>query len=211
MEIRNSYQSRGINSYRLQALLDHGGQSILDVGCGSGAYVLALAKDRRIRGVDHARFDSWSGHEELFKIAAAAELPYDDTSFETVCSFEVLEHLQNPLEALREFHRVCTRNIVITVPNCEISDGMRRSNLLYSHWRDPTHCNFFDRNSIQQMVISAGFRIDTVYSINPISILPFLIEAINVPKALQSAFKTLIKPFVRGNYFLTTLVVASKV
>ncbi|NIV03297.1 MAG: hypothetical protein GWN59_01285, partial [Calditrichae bacterium] len=53
------YEKRGVNPYRYKAILKHAGESVLDVCCGSGAYVLKLADKYDIKGVDIQKFDSW--------------------------------------------------------------------------------------------------------------------------------------------------------
>ncbi len=204
------YARRGTNKYRMQALLEYGGEAILDVGCGSGAYVLALADERRIEGVDFSAFDSWAERPSLFKTASATDLPYGDGSFDTVCSFETLEHLADPDQALREFHRVCRNNIIISVPNCEITEGMRRSNLLYSHWGDPTHCNFYNMETIKETVIKNGFAVEKAYYINPINITPFIMEALGLSGIMLKVGSRLLKRSSRGKHHITTLLVGRK-
>lgn len=208
---QRAYARRGINKYRLDALQKHGGNSILDVGCGPGAYVLKLADERRMEGVDMTPFDAWSERPALFKVASAMDLPHGDESFETVCSFETLEHLQDPGRALGEFFRVCRKNLVITVPNCRITEGMRRSNLLYSHWRDPTHCNFYDMESLREQVAQSGFEVEQAYYINPINVAPFVMETLGLPDFLQRVGTRLLKRRSRSMHHITILLVARKV
>lgn len=194
----------------MQALRDHGGESILDVGCGPGAYVLKLADERRIEGVDASPFDAWSQRPALFSVASATNLPHPDASFDTVCSFETLEHLSDPDRALGEFFRVCRKNIIVSVPNCQITEGMRRSNLLYSHWGDPTHCNFFDMESIKRVVARAGFEIDQAYYINPINVGPFVMESLGLSGFLLEAGSRLLRRSSGNKHHITILLVGRK-
>lgn len=205
------YLARGLEEHCLLPLLEEGGQSILDVGCGSGAYVRALAGKRAIRGVDASPFASWSGREGLFEVADAARLPYANETFETVSSFEVLEHLPDPDAALSEFRRVCRHNIIITVPNCEITPGMSASSLLYSHWRDPTHRNFYNLESIQKAVKKAGFEIVRAELANKINVVPFIVEAFGFSSGLPRFIRKLIKKRLRMKYCISILVIARKI
>lgn len=209
--MHKEYLERRVEKHCLQPLLDEGGESILDVGCGSGAYVLALADQRQIRGVDASAFSSWSAREDLFDVADAACLPYSDESFDTVSSFEVLEHLSDPGAALKEFHRVCRKNIIITVPNCEITPGMDQSSLLYSHWRDPTHLNFFDLSSIRKAVSEAGFKVIKADLTNQINITPFIVEAFGFGKRLPRFVYRIVKKLLRQKHYISILVLAEKV
>ena len=143
-----SYAARGVNTERLNAILENAGQSVLDVGCGNGAYVLKLADRYNILGVDMQRFETWNAMPHLFSVSDASELQFKDNSFDTVLSFETLEHLTEPKKALREYYRICRKNLILTVPNCDITSGMRQSLMAYYHWVDRTHVNFFDMDTI---------------------------------------------------------------
>jgi ubiquinone/menaquinone biosynthesis C-methylase UbiE len=209
--IHNSYKKRGINAERMASVRQYAGHSILDVGCGSGAYVLDLANQYQILGVDYQAFSNWSEKPDLFNVSDATQLNFDDHSIDTILSFELLEHLPEPKKALDEFYRVCRENIIITVPNCEITPGMKRSKLLYYHWIDRTHVNFFTMDGIQELIETAGFEVKKADYINQLR-LDDLVEELFQPSSRWGKFllKSLLKQ-QRRSYHLTCLIVASKI
>lgn len=69
---------RKINNYRLQEILEHGGASILDVGCRSGSYILGLADERRIESIDPLDCKFRDQRASLFKAANAVDLPHSN-------------------------------------------------------------------------------------------------------------------------------------
>lgn len=210
LDTKASYQKRGVNQERLKAVLENAGSSILDVGCGSGAYVLQLADQYRITGVDYQPFESWAERPELFAISDAATLDRPDESVDTILSFETLEHLPDPLKALQEYHRVCRKNVVLTVPNCEHTPAMKQSNLIYYHWIDRTHVHFFTLESIKQLALDAGFQNVKAYYINRLTLLPLVQEAFEVPGFLRRIIPRLFARFQKRPYYITCLVVAEK-
>lgn len=205
-----SYATRGINVERLNAVLENAGQSVMDVGCGNGAYVLKLADQYKIFGVDMQRFESWNVMPDLFSISDASELQFKDNSFDTVLSFETLEHLPEPKKALKEYYRICRKNLILTVPNCDITSGMRQSLMTYYHWIDRTHINFFDMSSITEVVKEAGFKITKSYYINQISLLPLVTEAFNLSGLIGKSLQKILLKRQRHKYYITCLVIAEK-
>jgi SAM-dependent methyltransferase len=201
------YDARGVNPDRLAAVRTHAGRRVLDAGCGNGQYVRLLHDEYDIHGFDYKPFEAWAERPDRFRVATVTDLPYDDGDFDTVTSFEVLEHIPDAALALREFHRVARRNIIVTVPNCDIPDGLSSSRLTFYHYTDPTHCNFFTMSSFTQAIRDAGFSIDRAHLINPINVLPFLSETLALPRLLLKAVS---RYCVRQRHFMTCLVVASK-
>lgn len=206
----SDYLDRKANRYRLAALRRHAGRRLLDVGCGNGAYVFALRDTHDAEGLDIQRFPQWAGAPERFHLGSATDLPFPDASFDTVSCFETLEHLEEPEHCLRELRRVTRDNVVITVPNCEVTRGLRESNLIYSHWSDPTHVQFFTKADIERMVESSGFDIVESRLINPIKPWPFILELIGLRGRLHRLASKALKRLPQNRYFITTLVVARK-
>jgi 2-polyprenyl-3-methyl-5-hydroxy-6-metoxy-1,4-benzoquinol methylase len=91
-------------------------KDVLDIGCGYGWFTL-VALDHRARSVtgiepseealstvrEHLRSEAC-----VFTVGTAVELPFADNSFDTVCCWEVLEHLPRGTErrAFAEIARV---------------------------------------------------------------------------------------------------------
>lgn len=204
------YAVRGLNRERLAALLQHAGQEILDVGCGNGNYVLHLADRYKIRGVDYKHFGAWEQRAHLFSVSDAQRLAVPDASVDTILSFETLEHLPDPASALREYHRVCRRNLILTVPNCQLTSGQRASGLIYNHWIDRTHINFWDLDSLCQQVEAAGFKVAQRGHINHMSMGPLAMEALGLGGRLARLGAKVFSRLQRTKYPMTCLVVASK-
>lgn len=90
------------------------GEAVLDVGCGTGALLAALAETfpgtRRV-GVDPSPEMLGVARARLQSSAAlcqgrAEDLPFRDGAFDLVVSTSVLHHLAEPDTALREMRRV---------------------------------------------------------------------------------------------------------
>jgi len=100
--------------------------SVLDVGCGNGAFLNFLcSKCPNIRavGVDFSRAAlSQIRTEQIQKILGRVErLPFKDHSFDLVSCMDILEHLRYDLFecSIREIERVAREYILITVPYAE--------------------------------------------------------------------------------------------
>lgn len=87
--------------------------AILDVGCGCGEYVEALAHySAGVRGIetDERKVGEFCQRHpnktNLVNIASAEAIPFPSASFDIVIVNEVLEHIHNQHLALGEIHRV---------------------------------------------------------------------------------------------------------
>jgi SAM-dependent methyltransferase len=92
----------------------------LDVGCGYGI-TMHYVKDRtRFRvGVDGswAMLSGCPRDTASFVQAHVGRLPFPDNAFDCVFAWEILHHIEKPLEAVREFVRVSRRYVVLCEPN----------------------------------------------------------------------------------------------
>ncbi|KMO97579.1 methyltransferase domain-containing protein [Streptomyces roseus] len=97
------------------------GMAVLDVGCGPGTITADLAElvapDGRVTAVDAAgdvleqaaRYARERGLADAVTFATADvhALPFPDDSFDVVHAHQVLQHVGDPVRALREMRRVC--------------------------------------------------------------------------------------------------------
>jgi ubiquinone/menaquinone biosynthesis C-methylase UbiE len=203
-----------INLYRLRAVLRYAGRSILDVGCSTGMYVAYLnASGYEAYGLDLLADREWTqGADRTYVRGMASYLPFASQAFNTVIAFEVLEHIPEPDKALAEFHRVCRQNIILTMPDCEMPEDMLRAGMIYAHWRDRTHCNFFTRNSLGNVLEQAGFQVESITHINPILPDFLILRSFYVPfKLAYFASRVLRRIPFRKQYFMTLLAIANRV
>jgi SAM-dependent methyltransferase len=109
-----------------EAALHAAGAAVLDVGCNTGYGTLGfLGTARRIVGVDVseraievARAAAPDGRPE-FLVIDGITLPFDDDTFDLVVSFQVIEHIEDPVPYLREIRRVArpAATVLFTTPN----------------------------------------------------------------------------------------------
>jgi SAM-dependent methyltransferase len=107
-----TYLRPGISLYEKIAglLAERGAQQVLDLGCGEGA--LAAAVDHLsgvakplVVGLDASATMLAAAHPPVVRADATA-IPFQDNTFDTVVAVNVLDHLSDPLPALRAAHRV---------------------------------------------------------------------------------------------------------
>ncbi|MEU5682720.1 SAM-dependent methyltransferase [Streptomyces venezuelae] len=116
-------------AYLVGSLKPH--MTVLDIGCGPGtitADLAALVPDGRVTGVDRApgileRARATAAERGLdnveFAVADVHELDYPDDSFCVVHAHQVLQHVGDPVRALREMRRVCKPGGIVAVRDAD--------------------------------------------------------------------------------------------
>ncbi|GAA1023133.1 hypothetical protein Aple_098060 [Acrocarpospora pleiomorpha] len=100
------------------------GLSLLDVGCGPGTITADLATrvgrvtatEMGERELDLARAEAQARgqHNIDFVVADVHALDFPDATFDIVHAHQVLQHVADPVRALREMRRVCKPGGVVT-------------------------------------------------------------------------------------------------
>lgn len=136
--------------------------SVLEVGCGTGALLAALAA--RGIGERHAGVDLADPAEHTDPAATAFELhrydgrvlPYADASWDLVVASHVLEHVPEPRALLAEMARVARRWIYAEVP-CELH--LRTSHRALQQSLDIGHINAYTPESFQLLLETSGLQV----------------------------------------------------
>lgn len=146
------------------------GARVLDVGCGTGLFVLETARrGYRCEGLEPSAMLARVGRETL-GIAVTNKDIYDfrpDHKFEGIVIWDVLEHLYDPVAVLRRCAALMKDGgfLFAQVPHyrgvsesyktilCRL--GLRRS---FKHFGFPWHVYSFDRTSLTYLMKQAGFE-----------------------------------------------------
>lgn len=140
-------------------------ENVLDVGCGEGFTLNKLKKNnigKKYLGIDYSKTAIEIGkrlYPELdLKTGDIYKLEFKDNSFDLVICSEVLEHLENPLKALKELIRVSGKYILLSVPNEPLFQLFN-----FTQWgKDIGHINHWTSFGFKKLVESENIKIISV-------------------------------------------------
>jgi SAM-dependent methyltransferase len=124
--------------------------ALLDVGCGRGYGFEILTREDGIRvGIDISTDFLTEAREQypgvFFACCSGDELSLDNSSFDSIVAFEVIEHAKDDLHFLEELKRVSRKDglIAISTPNRLISSGSSDKPLDRFHHREYEAAEFY--------------------------------------------------------------------
>lgn len=153
------------------------GMSLLDCGCGPGSITLGLAKvvaPGAVVGVDIdpgevERAKQLAAEQGIgnvqFETGNVYELPFADASFDAAFSNALLDHLRDPVAALREMRRVLKANGVLGVRTAD-RDGylfvppdplLEKDSAQGEQWKKDQGVSVRIGKNIRAMLREAGF------------------------------------------------------
>jgi len=139
--------------------------SILDIGCGGGVLIRELsAQGFQTAGVERDAEALASTQMNVLEGSAERlpELPI--SSFDGIVFSHVLEHLVDPVSAVREAAKLLKPGgrLFCEVPNNEAMIA-HQSNLSWEHLDIPRHINFFREKTLCKLVERAGLSVSRTY------------------------------------------------
>jgi 2-polyprenyl-3-methyl-5-hydroxy-6-metoxy-1,4-benzoquinol methylase len=191
---------KGYVSYDLiKFVTENAGKRILDLGCATGEYSKKLTElGYNCVGVDiNSKYVEMARKEGLESYVMSAEnLNFPNDYFDSVLLFEVLEHVDDPYDVLKEAVRVTKKNILISVPNSTKFNELIGQGLTYEHMLESDHKNFFTKNELEDLLskISNKFKVEEV--------VPLPLGVINLPLWLKYPILFLYKcKIIKSNIF----------
>lgn len=137
----------------------------LDVGCAAG-FVLDLARKDgwEVYGVDLSAEAIEYGKNELglnVQQKILSEAGFEDEFFDVVTILDVIEHLPDPRNEIKEMAKVLKKDglLVVTTPNV----GSLVPKIIGKHWleykRVREHIYFFSNKTLRKMLEGEGFKV----------------------------------------------------
>lgn len=181
---------RGTNLSQMISRLNLNHSKILDLGCGNGIYtkkIMKLVTATEAYGID-IKQTSLKEAEKRGITGIRADLntdrlPFDDDYFDLIIFLDVIEHLLNPDNALKEAYRVLKSrgHFIIMTPN--LSSWMNRIYLLFGYqppdsevstiikfgnpWRGgfaSGHIRPFTARALKELLVYHGFIVKHIQS-----------------------------------------------
>lgn len=185
---------------------ERAGKRILDLGCATGNYCLALERlGFECTGVDiNEEYVDIAQKRGVNALSINGSLPFNDKSFDTIIMLEVLEHVENLDELLLEVKRMARTNVLLTVPNNTGYELLLQYNLTYEHMLEVDHINFFTKDSLAAL-LEQYFAKCSVKEDEPIFVHGLLPWYVRKPISLGIRLG-LVKPLVSFRLFAECLV-----
>ena len=147
---RRSVLERVIDDLRLPARA-----RILDAGCGSGRNMVEFARHGIVTGIELSETSVCLAREREegdVVEGSVLDMPFDADAFDLAASLDVIEHLEDDLQALRELRRVVAPGgaLLVTVPAYQW--------LWSGHDEINHHHRRYTRRSLQRIGEQAGWQ-----------------------------------------------------
>ena len=156
--------------------------SVLEIGAGEGPLAVRLARRYAYVGLEPDPASFAVARARLARLRSGVVLQGDVSSlepgrtFDLVCAFEVLEHLERPADAFAEMARVASRALVASVPR---EPAWRVLSFLSGHYvaalgNTPGHVNHWSRRTFGRFAACAGevVRVRTPFPWTMVTVVP---------------------------------------
>lgn len=170
---------------------------LLEIGCASGSFLASMSsKGWSVRGIEPSPTAAAAARASGLSVETGsietADAPSESTDL--VVAWMVLEHLHDPVKALRQLHRWSTSDawLVASTPNADSID--------FRWFRDcgfalqlPTHLYHYTPRTLTQVLRSGGWEVQRVIhqrsEMNLLASLGYRLEEQGWPKSISNWFR----------------------
>ena len=142
---------------------------LLEIGCGTGSNLEMLSAFGRVEGIETSPFARAYAQSRGFSVRDGRlpdALPPAIGSFDAVCMFDVLEHIESDVQALAAVRRLLNPGgrLVVSVPAYQWLFGMHDVRL--------HHFRRYSRRQLDAVLRRAGFAVSWTSYFNSLLFLP---------------------------------------
>jgi SAM-dependent methyltransferase len=175
--------------HQIQKIVSNRGKlKILNVGAALGASSLMLQEFGEVTSLEYDKYCCDYAQSELgipMINGSATELPFEDSGFDIVCAFDVIEHIEEDSLAISEMYRVCKPggHLFLTVPAFEF--------LWSEHDQVNYHVRRYNKKSLNDADKYVKKEIEYLTYFNfflflPIAIVRILASLIKNPRTIEN-------------------------
>lgn len=155
---------------------------LLDVGCYVGEFLqVAKAKGFVVHGVDPSEWAINYAREHLdvpIWAGTLKDVPSQVEPFDVITSFDVLEHLPDPVQDCTEINRRLVSGGIFVFSTLNINSWFPRIMGERWPWYMDMHLIYFNRDSLSDLLYQTGFRIIDISCYRHIVRLEYLVNKI---------------------------------
>lgn len=144
-------------------------KKILDIGCGSGYIGKSFLKNNQVTFADinQKELDKIKEKNAIIKkIDLKKKLPFKDNQFDLIICADVLEHLENTKEIIKELKRILKGSLIITTP--------AYSKLYGIHDKIINHYRRYDKIDYINLAKENNLQIQEIRYIGSFLLIPFI-------------------------------------
>ena len=137
-------------------------KDVLEIGCGPSGIIFQIDTAKHRIGIEPMELGNLIGEDwkkSIVKKGVGEDLPFEDSSFDIVISFNALDHAINPDGVIRETYRVLRNNGDFLIWIYTLRDTYRPLQRVLNRL-DPPHPHHFTYDEIISKVDSNSFRIN---------------------------------------------------
>lgn len=156
------------------------GGNFLDVGSSFGGFLKAAATYYIPHGIELSDYSGGcakSAFGSAVHIGTLEDHPFPDDYFSVITMIELIEHLPDPLAAIKECHDLLRDNGLLVIQTANM-DGLQAKLLgdRYAYFM-PGHLSYFTRENLVGMLSRCGFSMIKVYYPVEFGLLPKLMKS----------------------------------
>jgi ubiquinone/menaquinone biosynthesis C-methylase UbiE len=138
------------------------GRRLLDVGCYTGIFIeIANTAGWDALGVDPSAWAVNEARKTGLKVVEGtlSTVPFPDEHFDVITMWDVIEHLGDPAGELARAHQLLRPGGTLVVHTMDLDSLFARTMGGRWPWLMEMHLFYFTRQTLRNMVESAGFRV----------------------------------------------------
>jgi SAM-dependent methyltransferase len=141
---------------------------LLDVGCGPGYFLAVAERYYEAYGIDISDYAIREAKKRTYQVKLsvgdATKSDFEDSHFDILTCFDLLEHLADPEVAMKEYSRILRNDglLVLRVPNIYSVGAKWKEGAWFGH-RDTTHVSLLSCEDWIGLLNSTGFEILEVF------------------------------------------------